>query len=149
MKKLLKQLVLALAVLSLFLAAAPVRAQEAAALAVNGYLSTLPKDFNTISTAAVQAKLDAGEPIFVLDVREPAEYAAGHLEGAKNIPIRELAQHMDALPADKGAPIVVYCKSGHRGAFGTYSLGLLGYKNVKNMAAGFVGWEKEGKPVVK
>jgi len=149
MKKLTVRMVLAVTVLSLLLAGASAGAEEAIPSAVGSYLSALPKDFNIISTAVVQAKIDAGEPVFVLDVREVAEFDAGHLQGAKNIPIRELVKRAAELPADKNAPIVVYCGIGHRGAFGTLSLSLLGYTNVKNMAAGFVSWEKEGRPVSK
>ena len=149
MKRVLSRAVLGVAVLALLLVGAQARAAENAVSALDTYLSALPNDFNTVSTAAVQAKIDAGEPIYVLDVREPAEFTAGHLPSAKNVPIRELVKRAAELPADKSTPIVVYCKSGHRGAFGTEALGLMGYKNVKNMAAAFGAWEKEGKPVSK
>jgi rhodanese-related sulfurtransferase len=116
---------------------------------LNTFLSALPADFETIPPQNVSAKLNAGENLFVLDVREPAEYQAGHIEGAVNIPIRTLAQNLSKLPADKGTPVAVVCKSGIRAAYGTMTLKLVGYKNVKDISGGMLAWEKEGLPLKK
>ncbi len=116
---------------------------------VDAYLSQLPADFETVSCKTLATKQSVGENVFVLDVREPAEYQAGHIEGAVNIPIRTLAKNLDKLPADKATPIAVVCKSGVRAAYATMSLKMLGYGNVKDVAGGMMGWEKEGLPVTK
>jgi rhodanese-related sulfurtransferase len=50
----------------------------------------------------------------LIDVRSPAEFGGGHLLGAKNIPVDEVARRIDELPEDR--PIVVYCRSGARSA---------------------------------
>jgi rhodanese-related sulfurtransferase len=116
---------------------------------VDAYLSQLPADFETVSCQALSTKQSVGENVFVLDVREPAEYQAGHIEGAVNIPIRTLAKNLDKLPADKAMPIAVVCKSGIRAAYATMTLKMLGYGNVKDVAGGMMAWEKEGLPVTK
>ncbi len=113
---------------------------------VNAFLTALPTDFETIPGKTLLAKLDAGENVFVLDVREPDEFKAGHIDGAVNSPIRSLAQNLDKLPKDKGAPIAVVCKSGIRAAYGTMTLKLSGYTNVKDVAGGMMAWEKDGLP---
>jgi rhodanese-related sulfurtransferase len=116
---------------------------------IHAFLSNLPPDFETVASKTLLAKQNAGENVFVLDVREPDEFKAGHIEGAVNLPIRSLAQNGSALPADKTAQIAVVCKSGIRAAYATMSLKLLGYKNVKDVAGGMMGWEKDGLPLTK
>ena len=126
------------------LAQAPSAVQEALA----NYLANIASDFNSITVAAVKAKLDAGEKVFILDVREENEFAAGRIQGAVNIPIRTVAKNLDKLPA-KDAAIIVVCKSGMRAAYVTMTLGMLGWTNVKDIAFGMTEWEKQNFPMVK
>jgi rhodanese-related sulfurtransferase len=131
-------------------AATPALAQVPAAVqeALFGYLSNIPADFNSITVQNVKAKLDAGEKVFVLDVREEPEFAAGRIAGAVNIPIRTLSRNLDKLPA-KDTPVILVCKSGMRAAYVTMTLNLLGWTNVKDIAFGMTEWEKQGYPVAK
>jgi rhodanese-related sulfurtransferase len=117
--------------------------------AAAAYMTALPEGFNGIKGDAVKARLDSGEPMFVLDVREPKEFAAGRIEGAVNVPIRQLAKSLDQLPQDKNAPVVVVCQAAVRSGYATMALSFKGYTNVKHLAAGFGAWEKAGYPVVK
>ena len=135
-------------VFSLVALALPVHAAELKDN-VNAFLSQLPADFETVACKTLAAKQNAGENLFVLDVRELDEFKAGHIEGAVNIPIRTLVQNLDKLPKDKAAPVAVVCKSGIRAAYATMTLKLMGYTNVKDVAGGMLGWEKEGLPVTK
>ncbi|MEK6903474.1 MAG: rhodanese-like domain-containing protein [Nanoarchaeota archaeon] len=77
---------------------------------------------------------------YILDVREPDEFAQGHIEGAVNIPlgklIRDLGQGI--VPTDK--PVVVHCKSGGRGAIALDVLKKKGFTNVQNLEGGFSAW---------
>jgi rhodanese-related sulfurtransferase len=116
---------------------------------IHTFLSALPADFETVANKTVQAKLDASENIFVLDVREADEFKAGHIDGAVNVPIRTLAQNLDKLPKDKKAAVAVVCKSGIRAAYGTMALKQMGYSNVKDIAGGMLAWEKDGLPLTK
>ena len=99
--------------------------------------------------AAFKATMDAGVPIVMLDVREPAEWAEGIVDGAVLVSLTELptAQGLAKLPLDKQTAMGVYCKSGHRSALGLSLLHNLGYINTINMAGGFDGWKKAGYPV--
>jgi rhodanese-related sulfurtransferase len=108
---------------------------------VDAFLLALPDDEGLI-TATDVATSDA----FIVDVREPDEYAEGFIEGAVNIPIRELAQSLTALPA-QDAPIIVVCGSGVRSALGLMALELLGYEDVHSMAGGMKSWTQAGLPV--
>jgi rhodanese-related sulfurtransferase len=114
------------------------------------YLETLPQGFNGIRGEALKAKLDSGEQVFLLDVREPNEFAGGRIEGALNVPVREVPKNLAKLPQDKNAQIVVVCASAVRSGYVAEALSFKGYTNVKHLAAGFVaGWEKAGYPVQK
>ncbi|WP_054773206.1 rhodanese-like domain-containing protein [Methylogaea oryzae] len=82
----------------------------------------------------------------VLDVREPAEYAAGCLPGAVNIPRGVLEFKIDNIPVfkdDKQSPILVYCQSGGRSALAAEALQKLGYQPL-SLAGGFGAWKDAG-----
>lgn len=98
----------------------------------------------------------AGDAV-VVDVREPAEFEAGHLEGAINIPRGVLEFQVEAHPALGGAtdpalsvrerPLVVYCRSGARSALAAASLQRMGFNNVTSLAGGITAWAEAGLPV--
>ncbi|WP_446810865.1 rhodanese-like domain-containing protein [Methylomonas sp. 2BW1-5-20] len=96
-----------------------------------------------ISVEAAQNRL----PGLLLDVREPAEYAAGHLPGAVNIPRGLLEFKIDSHPdfqSKQQAEILVYCQTGGRSALATQVLKQLGYSNAVSMAGGFKAWAESG-----
>ena len=111
------------------------------------YISTLPDGFNGIAPAKAKEQMEAAKP-FILDVREPKELADnGFIAGAVNVPLRTLLKNLDKLPADKNAPIIIYCAVGHRGALALGALNMLGYTNAKSMSGGFNAWKDAGLPV--
>lgn len=69
----------------------------------------------------------------LVDVRTVGEYRSGHIEGALNIPVDDLAGKMAQIPKDK--PVVVYCQSGMRSASAASTLKDAGYKEVYNLGA--------------
>ena len=105
------------------------------------------KNITQISADNAKALFDKGGVVFV-DVREPDEFKAGHILGAKNIP-RGTIEWMvpKQISDDKNASIVVYCEHGSRGALATYTLVRMGYINVKNLEGGRADWVKAGCPV--
>ncbi|MDR7522900.1 MAG: rhodanese-like domain-containing protein [Armatimonadota bacterium] len=133
------------------LAAAPTAVAQTSPVqeALFGFLANLPADYHSIMPPALKARLDAGERPFLLDVREAAEFEAGRIQGAVNVPIRTLPRNLDRLPADKNAEIVVICVSGLRASYVTMTLRLLGYTNAKTMALGMREWTAQNFPVVK
>ena len=114
------------------------------------YLSTLPEGFNGISGEALKAKLDPGETIFLLDVRQPNEFATGRIEGAVNIPVRDVPKNLAKLPQDKNAPIVVVCAGAVRSGYVAMALSFQGYTNVKHLGRGYVvAWQNAGYAIQK
>jgi rhodanese-related sulfurtransferase len=93
----------------------------------------------TIAAAAVAA--DA----YLLDVREPYEWEAGHVEGAIPMPMGEVMARLDQIPADR--QVVVVCRSGHRSAQVTAYLAQLGRQAV-NLDGGMHAWDAAGLPMV-
>ena len=104
------------------------------------------KNVCEISVSEAKAMLDEGGYLF-LDCREPAEFKMGHVPGAVNIPRGLMEFKVDKQVPDRNTPIVVYCKVGGRGCLSACTLCRMGYKNVNNMAGGWMAWEKAGYPV--
>ena len=99
------------------------------------------KGYGAVAPAKVNEEL-AEKQLFLLDVREASEIeTAGYIKGSVNIPVRDVFKNLDKLPA-KDQPIVIYCASGHRGAFVFAALRMLGYTNVRNIAGGLGAWTK-------
>ncbi|HEU0306817.1 MAG TPA: rhodanese-like domain-containing protein [Lysobacter sp.] len=111
-----------------------------------------------ISEIAPEALASAPADAVLIDVREPAEFATGHLPGAINVPRGVLEFEIEAHPAvggttepglaDRQRPIVVYCRSGGRAALAAMSLQQLGFADVRSIAGGIMGWSAAGLPVV-
>ena len=94
----------------------------------------------------------------LIDVREPAEYATGHIEGAINIPRGVLEFAVQATPALdnvtdpalalRDRPIVLYCRSGGRAALAADSLQQMGFTRVVSLAGGIGAWREAGGAVI-
>ena len=80
----------------------------------------------------------------VLDVREPAEYAAGHVPGAVSLPQAELALHLSKVPRDRD--VLVVCEGGTRSVRAARFLQQVGFSRVTNLAGGTAAWRQAGYP---
>lgn len=109
------------------------------------FIGTLPEGYYAVSASNLNAELSEKTPVIV-DIREVSEYETDHIAGSINLPIRTLLQNLDKLPAQDQA-IVIYCASGHRGAFAMSALRLLGYTDVRNIGGGLNAWKKAEFPV--
>jgi adenylyltransferase/sulfurtransferase len=100
---------------------------------------------NEISVQQVKQRIDNGDPIFLLDVREPFEHRLAHLN-ALLIPLQELADRYRELnPSNE---IIVYCHTGARSASAAKFLRSKGFKNVKNLIGGIDAWAREIDPTI-
>jgi rhodanese-related sulfurtransferase len=100
------------------------------------FLKQFPPDGYLISPKDVAAS----KPL-VVDVRESGEYATGFIEGAINIPLRELPTSLGAMPS-LDAPVAVVCASGYRSAIGMAMLRMLGYRNARSLDGGLKAWQQ-------
>ena len=84
----------------------------------------------------------------VIDVCEPAEFAAAHVTGAKNIPLGQLAEGK-GLPSYKAIPLVVVCAAGTRSARAVAQLKKMGYENAQSLSGGLKAWREAHLPTEK
>lgn len=83
----------------------------------------------------------------VLDVREPAEFAAGHLPRARHIPLGELSRRVEEIAKFKEKPVIVTCRSGARSGSACRTLVKAGFTNVHNLKGGIGAWQQASLPV--
>ena len=119
-------------------------------LAMIAFLPRLFRRFRTqepawIESEELQRRLAAGDPVMLLDVRQPNEFTAppGHLPGAVNVPLAELADRTTDL-ARRKQPIVVVCKTDRRSARAAADLSAAGLKDVAVLRGGTDGWHQRG-----
>lgn len=93
-----------------------------------------------ISPEEVKKKIESGEEIMLVDVRESWEYDIAKIEGSNLIPLGQLAEHMEKLP--KSMPIVTYCHHGNRSMIAAEMMFSAGFRNVKSMKGGIDEWSK-------
>ena len=101
------------------------------------------------SAADVQARLERGERLVLIDVREESEFAAGHARGARHIGRGILERDVETHYPDKDTELVLYCGGGYRSALSALELGKMGYRNVRSMEGGFRAWQEGGYPIEK
>jgi len=106
-----------------------------------GNVAALPEvdGIPQISVEAYKARLDAGDKPFLLDVREPHEYAIVDM-GAPLIPVGQLSARIGEITLPKDTEIIVHCKSGGRSQTAAKTLVANGFTNVKNLAGGITAW---------
>ena len=98
-----------------------------------------------ISVEQLKQRQDAGDRPFVLDVREPHEYAIVNLS-APLIPVGQIGSRLNEIPVGKDDEIVVHCKSGGRSQKAALELKAAGFTNVKNLAGGITAWAERVDP---
>ena len=96
-----------------------------------------------ITVEQLKARLDNGEKLNVLDVREASEYAEDHLDGIL-VPLPQiLAYQIDDLEQYKEQELIIYCRSGNRSMQACMALETAGFENVVNVMGGIVEWRKK------
>ncbi len=98
-----------------------------------------------ITATELKQKMDDGEDIQLIDVRQPDEYEFARIEGAKLIPLGEIMRRMDEL--DETKEIIIQCKSGGRSGQAIMALQRAGFTGeLKNLKGGITAWSNEVDP---
>jgi adenylyltransferase/sulfurtransferase len=99
-----------------------------------------------VTVQELKQRRDAGEEIFLLDVREPHEYQIAHIGGTL-IPQNDVPNRLVEIPRDRD--VIVHCKGGGRSQRIAEFLAQQGYTNVKNLAGGITAWSDQIDPKVQ
>jgi len=89
------------------------------------------------------------EKAVVVDVCEPAEFAAGHVVGAKNIPLAQLEEKLASAVKNKATPLILVCQSGARSSRAVAVAKKLGFEKVQSLSGGIGAWRSANLPVEK
>jgi len=89
------------------------------------------------------------EKAVVVDVCEPAEFAAGHVVGAKNIPLAQLEEKLANVVKNKATPLILVCQSGARSSRAVAVAKKLGFEKVQSLSGGMGAWRSANLPVEK
>ena len=101
------------------------------------------------NVADVKRRMDAGEKLELVDVREDNEWTQGHVPGAVHLGKGIIERDIEARVPDTGAKVVLYCGGGFRSALVADNLQKMGYTNVESMDGGWRGWLEAGLPTTK
>lgn len=101
-----------------------------------------------LSAEEVKRAIDTQEVLTIIDVRTPAEYSRGNIQGSKLLPLATLAETVHTVIPDTNTRIVVYCLSGSRSIQAITLLKQLGYTNLYDMPYGLLGWRLHNYPLV-
>jgi rhodanese-related sulfurtransferase len=117
-----------------------------------GFLNLVRDAKKRIKEENVQAtkkKLDAGEQMILVDVREESEWARGHIPNAVHLGKGVIERDIEKAIPEKGATVVLYCGGGFRSALAADNLQKMGYSNVISMDGGWREWTQAGFPTIK
>ena len=89
------------------------------------------------------------EKAVVVDICEPAEFAAGHVTGAKNIPLGDLEAKLPAVVKNKALPLILVCATGARSSRAVATAKKLGYEQAQSLSGGLKAWKDANLPVEK
>jgi adenylyltransferase/sulfurtransferase len=118
--------------------------EEFCGVGAPAHVEPAPNGVAEITPRALAARLAAGDPIDVIDVREPHEWAIARIDGARLIPLGVLESTLATL--DRSREIVVHCKSGARSARAVRALHAAGFTRVVNLTGGIARWRDEVDP---
>ncbi len=101
-----------------------------------------------LNAAEAVLMLNRGKPL-VLDVRDAAEFASGHIQGAKHIPVAELANRLKEIEKFKDKPVLVHCQRGMRAKTAIKILKAQQFSQLNNLQGGLDTWVEAKLPLVK
>ncbi|MDB5761154.1 MAG: rhodanese-like protein [Herminiimonas sp.] len=101
-----------------------------------------------VSLLQATQMINQGKTI-ILDVRDPAEFAAGHVREAKNIPLKELPKRVGELDRFKSKSVIIVCATGVQSSKAAAQLKNAGFNGVYSLNGGLAAWQAQGLPIAK
>ncbi|NEX61363.1 rhodanese-like domain-containing protein [Noviherbaspirillum galbum] len=103
---------------------------------------------NTVSLLQATQLINQNKAL-ILDVREPAEFQAGHLRDARNIPLKELPNRLGELEKFKSRTVIAVCQNGSASAKAVAQLRKAGFAEAASLGGGIAAWQAQGLPLIK
>ena len=103
---------------------------------------------NGLNVAETVLRMNRDKAV-VIDVCEPGEYAAGHINGARNVPLSQLEALLPNVVKNKATPVILVCQAGVRSGRALAVARKLGYENAQSLAGGLKAWQAASMPVSK
>jgi len=103
----------------------------------------------SLSPAKAIRVMNNNEDALILDIRPKADYKNGHIKGAKNTPLSELAGKIDSYMSYKDKPVVIYCNSGSTATGAIKQFKKAGFDQINNLEGGIVAWKDANLPLAK
>lgn len=101
-----------------------------------------------IAAVDLKAGLDQHEPVQLIDVRTPGEFAGGHIHGAINVPINHLRSALPTLGIDRSRPVIAVCQTAHRSPPAVRLLRQAGF-SAQQLRGGMISWNRAKFPTTK
>ncbi len=117
-------------------------------LLIQDVVESLTRKYKSLSPLLTVAKINQGD-LSIIDVREPAEYGKGHIDGARNIPVGKLEQHIETLMELKDKPILLVCQTGTRSAPACKTLLKKGFSDIYQLTGGIDAWQDNKYPLTR
>lgn len=117
-------------------------------LLIQDLIDTATRKHKTVSPSEAVVIMNKDETVIV-DVREPNEFAEGHIQGAINMPFSKIGERAAELDPHKNAPIIVNCQSGTRSLAAGKKLTELGFTQVYELKGGLFAWKDQNLPMSK
>jgi rhodanese-related sulfurtransferase len=117
-------------------------------LLLQDLFDTLTRRYKTTSPTGAVALLNRDD-VLLIDVREPHEYAASHIDGARHIPLVRLKDALYEFENHKNSPIIVYCQQGTRSKEACKQMSKQGFTQIYDLSGGMLSWEDAKLPVTK
>jgi len=121
----------------------------ACGLALLVLTGTARAESDYIAAEDLEAALAQANQPLIIDVRSPAEFAAGHVPGALSLPILSFPGAISGIPGGKTQTIVVYCEKGPRASLAKAALSLSGYPHVKYLHGHMQAWRAAGRRLAR
>ena len=113
-----------------------------------GFLAGMDAQFRMKTPEWLNSMIEAGKPLYILDLRGSEVFNTSHIAGSINVPLSELPKKYISLFPDRSIPIVALCNGSVQSAYAIMFLYSRGYREVYNLSGGFSRWEKDGYAVL-
>nr|WP_321513940.1 rhodanese-like domain-containing protein [uncultured Pseudodesulfovibrio sp.] len=110
---------------------------------------SVPEGYVDLDAVAAQSQLAQSSDVQIIDVRTPAEFLGGHIEGARNIDFYGKDFEGELKELDRNAQYFIYCRTGNRSSSALKLMHRLGFTKVWHLHRGIVDWKGSGLPLVK